>query len=84
MTFDEFEQACMGVKNSGTAAHLPCPVAVGDGQIEASISNTIDHQIVIFKLKTDNAKLSAIYSSVRFTYDAVNNETVITPKTTGT
>ncbi len=83
MTFDEFEQACTGAKEGGTAVSFPCPIVIGDGDPSGGIGDSINHQIVVFKLKPDNARLSAIYAEVRFTYDAESDQTVITPITTG-
>jgi hypothetical protein len=84
MTFEDFQQLCNQAVSTSQEVVAPCPIVVGDGEIHAALGDTPDHHIVIFKTSTDNAALRSIYSKVRFRFDAPNNQTVISPITTGT
>jgi hypothetical protein len=86
MTFEEFQQICNQAVSTAQSVESPCPISIGDdaAPIQSQISDTLTHALVVFRTKPDNAALRAIYSSVRFRFDAPNNQTIIAPVTTGT
>jgi hypothetical protein len=83
MTFEEFQQHCNQVASTNLPMQLPCPVVIGDGETHAYLGDTREHHLIIFKTATDGAALNSIYSKVRFSFDAPNNQTVIQPLTHG-
>jgi hypothetical protein len=82
MTFEEFQQHCTQAVSMNHPVTLPCPIVIGDGEIHASLGDTFEHRIIIFKIEVDNDALQSIYRLVRFSFDALNNQTVIQPLTT--
>jgi hypothetical protein len=84
MTFQEFQQLCTDAVTGGQPIKSPCPITIGDpaGRLFAS-QGDLNHLLVVFREKPDNAALKPILQSVRFSYEVGTNETVITPITTG-
>jgi hypothetical protein len=83
MTFEELQQLCNQVVSTNQPTSVPCPIVVGDASdpIQLQLGDTVSHQLVIYRMKPDNAALHAIYDAVRFSFDAPNNQTVIAPIT---
>jgi hypothetical protein len=84
MTFEDFHQLCNQAISTNQQVTAPCPIVIGDGNIRAYLSDQIGHPIVIFKTDAANPALQDIYRTVRFSFEAPNNQTVIQPLTTGT
>jgi hypothetical protein len=84
MTFQEFQTLCQSAVISGQPVKSACPIIIGDpaAPIRGSYGE-FNRVLVEFRETPDNAALKPIVQSVRFSYDAANNETVITPVTTG-
>jgi hypothetical protein len=83
MTFNEFQQHCDQVASTNVPLQLPCPIVIGDGNVRAALGDSINHQIVIFKMTPDGAALQSLYRQVRFSFAASTNQVVIAPLTTG-
>lgn len=85
MTFEHFHQLCNQAVSGSQAISLPCPVVVGDesAPTRGAIGDEPFHEVVIFKVQPGHAEMLAIYAAVRFSFDAPNNQTVISPLTTG-
>jgi hypothetical protein len=86
MTFQDFQQLCDNAVATSQVVTSPCPIVIGDPAqpVKASYGDTLDHHLIIFTEKPNTAALSSIVQSVRFFFDAPNNQTVIQPLTTGT
>lgn len=84
MTFQDFQQLCDQAASTNLPVQQPCPIVVGDGEIHAYHGDAPNHHLIVFKTAVDNAAIQAIDRKVRFTFDSVNNQTVIQPLTTGT
>jgi hypothetical protein len=86
MTFQEFETLCNSATASGVAVNSPCPIVIGDpGEtVKASYNAPPDRRLLVeFREKPDIAALRPIVQTIRLSYDPANNQTVITPVTTG-
>jgi hypothetical protein len=83
MTFEEFQSLCASVVASGTADARPSPIYIGD-QAAPTIGwyGVLDTPLVIVKEQLPNAAMLAILRSCRFSFDQLNNQTVISPITT--
>lgn len=81
MTFEDFQQLCDQAASTGQAVSVPCPIVIGDGELQSAIGDTPFHQVVLFKTNPPNAAMQAIYGKVLFGFDAPNNQTLIAPKT---
>ena len=83
MTFEDFQQLCN--QAASTPLALPCPIVVGDASqpTRGVIGDAPFHDVIIFKVQADHAAMLAIYGAVRFSFDGQNNQTVISPLTTG-
>jgi hypothetical protein len=85
MTFQEFKTLCDDAVATSQPVKSPCPIVIGDPaqSVKGSYGDAPDHHLVIFTEPPDNAALKPIVQSVRFSFEAGTNETVITPITTG-
>lgn len=86
MTFQDFQQLCNNAIATNHPVQSPCPIIVGDPaeSVKASYGDSLDHPLILFTEKPNTAALRPIVQSVRFIFDAPNNQTVIQPLTTGT
>lgn len=83
MTFTEFQTVCANVKTSGTPASLPFPVVIGDPAAVTlgGYGVTFGQKLVVLKEQVPNAEMVEILNSCRFSFDAANNQTIISPIT---
>jgi hypothetical protein len=84
MTFEDFQQICNQAVTTNLPVQQPCPIIIGEGNDRAYLGDTPNHHLIIFRTVTNSAALRSLYNTVRFTFDAPNNQTVIQPLTTGT
>jgi hypothetical protein len=85
MTFEEFQALCNQAVSTNQQVLAPCPITVGDeaAPIQSTLGDTPFHQLVIFRMKPDDAALHSVYDAVRFTFATVENAVAISPITTG-
>lgn len=84
MTFEEFQALCNQAISTNLPVQQPTPIVIGTGEDRAYLGDTPDHHLIVFKETTSVAVLQSIYASVRFRFDAVNNQTIIEPLTHAT